>query len=129
MLNLVVVISNPTGVLFEVKGNLLVLPALDGEMGVLYNHIPLVTSLKFGLMKLFDENKKITSRFYIDGGIAQIDKHRVDIICDECIECDILDQYNLSQKINFLINSTMREEKLEFYKQILTNISDVVVNK
>jgi F-type H+-transporting ATPase subunit epsilon len=62
------------GIVYEGEAEVLSLPTTDGEISVLENHIPLVTTLGSGEIKIrkgsgFDEDKK---NFEITGGFAQI---------------------------------------------------------
>jgi len=62
------------GTVYEGEAEVLSLPTTEGEISVLENHIPLVTTLGVGEIKIrrgsgFDEDKK---NFGINGGFAQI---------------------------------------------------------
>ncbi len=62
------------GVVYEGEAEVLSLPTPDGEISILENHVPLVTALGAGEIKIrkgsgFDEDKK---SFEIKDGFAQI---------------------------------------------------------
>ncbi len=56
--------------LFEGKADALTLPGADGELGVLQTHIPLISSLKRGSIKI--RNGKDETFIDINGGFVEI---------------------------------------------------------
>jgi len=64
------------GTLFEGEVAQVSLPAKDGEITILKNHIPLITILKKGEVKF--EGKNIS----IEGGFAEIDGKKVVVLAN-----------------------------------------------
>ncbi len=56
--------------LFEGEAESVTLPGVDGELGILENHIPLISSLKHGIIKI--HSKKGEMSFNISGGFAEV---------------------------------------------------------
>ncbi len=117
MTNLELTISNPLNVLLKESGYMVLLPAINGEMGILHEHIPTIVSLDFGLIKLLDSHNKITSSFYIDGGVAQINRSSINVVCNYMKESAAIDKELLLEKIMPL--SEAGGSKFEFYNKIL----------
>jgi F-type H+-transporting ATPase subunit epsilon len=72
------------GTLYEGDAEVATLPAKDGEISVLDNHVPLITPLRAGAVKLrkgsgFDEEKK---DFPIQGGFAQINPKEIILLVE-----------------------------------------------
>ncbi len=65
-------------ILFEGKINSVTLPGSEGELTILKNHIPLITSLKRGSIKLRTEKEELS--FEIDGGTLEVKPKRVIIL-------------------------------------------------
>ena len=61
--------------LYEGEARIVTLPAEDGEIGVLDKHIPLVTPLKKGVVKIGEDVSK--KEFPIAGGFCQVNKNKV----------------------------------------------------
>ena len=56
-------------------------PGINGEFGVLYNHIPFMTTLKIGVTKVFTDGKpEFISTL---GGIFEVKNNNVVILADE----------------------------------------------
>ena len=123
MQNLEVNICNPFGILFQEKISLLLLPCIDGEIGVLHNHIPMIFSLKFGLIKMLDASNKVSNSFYVDSGVAKISNTDVNILCNQCCESTNIDEAYVKEKIDLLAKLGNKTSKLDFYKKILEAIT------
>jgi F-type H+-transporting ATPase subunit epsilon len=65
---------------FEGDVDIVVLPGSAGEMGVLPHHAPVLTTLKFGLIKVRTKGKE--EIFTVAGGIAEIQPDLVTVLAD-----------------------------------------------
>ncbi|HDZ54503.1 MAG TPA: ATP synthase F1 subunit epsilon [Candidatus Nealsonbacteria bacterium] len=65
-------------VLFEGKTNSVTLPGSEGELTILKNHIPLITPLKKGNIKL--KTKKEELNFRINGGVLEVKPEKVVVL-------------------------------------------------
>jgi len=65
---------------FEGDVDIVVLPGTDGEMGILPHHAPLLTTLKFGLIKV--RTKADEHIFTVAGGVAEIQPAIVTVLAD-----------------------------------------------
>ena len=115
-------ISNTFKVVFKSYGCMVILPTISGEIGVLYDHVPIITSLKFGLIKLLDETNNIMSSFYIDSGVAQVNSFGVQLLCQEYHDASEVHYEKINEKIQLLSSLGSKDKKLAFYQKILTTI-------
>jgi len=67
-------------VVFEGDVDMIIIPGVAGEMGILPNHAPLLTTMKFGILKIRQQNKE--EIFTIAGGVAEIQPDLVTILAD-----------------------------------------------
>lgn len=65
---------------YEGDADIVVLPGMDGEMGVLPHHAPLLTTLKFGIIKV--RAKGAEQIFAVAGGVAEIQPSIVTVLAD-----------------------------------------------
>ena len=65
---------------YEGDVEIVVLPGSDGEMGILPHHAPLLTTLKFGLIKV--RTKSEEQVFTVAGGVAEVQPEIVTILAD-----------------------------------------------
>ncbi|PKN93122.1 MAG: ATP synthase F1 subunit epsilon [Chloroflexi bacterium HGW-Chloroflexi-6] len=65
---------------FEGDVDIVVLPGTDGEMGILPHHAPLLTTLKYGFIKVRAKSQE--QIFTVAGGIAEIQPEIVTVLAD-----------------------------------------------
>ena len=65
---------------FEDDVDIVVLPGSAGEMGILPHHAPLLTTLKYGVIKVRTKNKE--EIFTVAGGVAEIQPEIVTVLAD-----------------------------------------------
>ncbi len=65
---------------YEGDVDIVVLPGSDGEMGILPHHSPVLTTLKFGLIKIRTNNEEHV--FTVAGGVAEIQPTIVTVLAD-----------------------------------------------
>jgi F-type H+-transporting ATPase subunit epsilon len=65
---------------FEGDVDIVVLPGAAGEMGVLPHHVPLLTTLKYGFVKVRTKGRE--EIFTVAGGVAEIQPDLVTVLAD-----------------------------------------------
>lgn len=73
-------IINMSSVLYSGReSTMVVMPGVDGEIGVMYGRTPLIVELKAGNVSIY-QGDQIISTIEISGGIARVSYDSVDII-------------------------------------------------
>lgn len=67
-------------IVFQGDVDMVVLPGSSGEMGILPNHSPVLTLLKFGVIRV--KNKGIEEFFTVSGGLAEVQPDQVTVLAD-----------------------------------------------
>jgi F-type H+-transporting ATPase subunit epsilon len=62
------------------EADMVLLPGTDGEMGILPHHAPVLTTLKFGVIKV--RLQGIETFFTVAGGVAEIQPDIVTVLAD-----------------------------------------------
>jgi F-type H+-transporting ATPase subunit epsilon len=65
---------------FEGDADIVVLPGVAGEMGILPNHAPLLSTLKFGILKVRRQGREDV--FTVAGGVVEVQPHLVTVLAD-----------------------------------------------
>ena len=91
-------IISPKEKVFSTEAKQVVLPTESGEIGLLTGHIPLVTQLKLGALKVINESSQET--FAIQGGFAQLVSDKISILTDEAIAASDLEASAIEASIN-----------------------------
>ena len=82
----------------QLKRNKLFCLQSRGEIGLLTGHIPLVTQLKLGALKVINESSQ--EAFAIQGGFAQLVSDKISILTDEAIAASDLEASAIEASIN-----------------------------
>jgi len=77
-------IVSPDRLLLSQPVDMAVIPAAEGEMGVLPGHSPMIVLLRGGTIVLH-EGGKPTARLYVSGGFAEITQDRCTVLADEAV--------------------------------------------
>ncbi len=77
-------IVSPDRLLLSQPVDMAVIPAAEGEMGVLPGHSPMIVLLQGGTITLH-EGGRPTSKLYVSGGFAEITPERCTVLADEAI--------------------------------------------
>lgn len=65
---------------WEGDADIVVVPGVAGEMGILPNHAPLLSTLKFGILKV--RHKGVEEVFAIAGGVIEVQPDLVTVLAD-----------------------------------------------
>jgi F-type H+-transporting ATPase subunit epsilon len=111
-------IISPKEKVFSTEAKEVILPTESGEIGLLTGHIPLITQLKLGALKVINDSSQEV--FAIKGGYAQLVSDKISILTDEAIASSDLEASEIEQAINNvekqLANSESASEKQSLSK-------------
>jgi F-type H+-transporting ATPase subunit epsilon len=75
-------IVTPEKLLLSRPVDMVVIPASEGDMGVLEGHAPMIVMLRGGVIALYD-GEQITDQMYVDGGFAEVTPERCTVLANE----------------------------------------------
>ena len=97
-------IISPDRSILKTDTNLVIIPSFEGEMGILKDHIPLITFLRPGLIKIGEEEKK---KYFVEEGTVEFSDNNLLILTSTAKELSSLDKnsiestlQNAKEKIN-----------------------------
>ncbi len=73
-------IISPDSSLFVGESDSVIVPALDGELGILNHHAPLIAALKQGKVRIRQQGTEKT--FDIKGGVLEVKQNKVIILAE-----------------------------------------------
>ncbi len=68
------------------------MPGESGELGIFPQHIPLITRIKPGAVRIKQAGTKDEIFVFVAGGILEVQPHRVMVLADAAIRGDDLDE-------------------------------------
>ncbi len=74
-------IVSPHKLLVSQAVDMVVIPASEGDIGVLPEHSPMIVLLRGGEVILY-ENEQVISRYFVTGGFAEITEERCTVLAD-----------------------------------------------
>ena len=75
-------IISPDKSVFDEEIEMVIIPGTEGDIGVLSNHMPLITSLRLGNIYIY-KNKKIIKKFLVNGGIIEVLENRCTLLTED----------------------------------------------
>jgi len=103
-----------------------VVPAFEGDMGILKDHISIISFLKPGIVKVFTGNE--VKELYVEDGIIEFSENSLSILTSRIIDIKEIKKDDLSSMINEA-NEALKDENLDDQKRFLTNQKIDVLNR
>ena len=103
-----------------------VVPAFEGDMGILKDHISIISFLKPGIVKVFTGNE--VKELYVEDGIIEFSENSLSILTSKIIDIKEIKKDNLSSMINEA-NEALKDENLDDQKRFLANQKIDVLNR
>ena len=103
-----------------------VVPAFEGDMGILKDHISIISFLKPGIVKVFTGNE--VKELYVEDGIIEFSENSLSILTSRIIDIKEIKKDDLSSMINEA-NEVLKDENLDDQKRFLVNQKIDVLNR
>ena len=72
----------PERELASTEADMVIVPGGEGDFGVLPGHIPMISTVRPGVIELHDDGK-VTARFVVAGGFAEVTRERCTVLAEE----------------------------------------------
>ena len=111
-------IISPDQTILKQETSEVVIPSFEGQMGILNNHIPLITFLRPGLITIKAEGEK---KYYVEEGTVEFSNNNLLILTSTAKDVDNLDKSQINDLIqkaeaNLNAQSTDKERYVASYK-------------
>ena len=103
-----------------------VVPAFEGDMGILKDHISIISFLKPGIVKVFTGNE--VKKLYVEDGIIEFSENSLSILTSRIIDIKEIKKDDLSSMINEA-NEALKDENLDDQKRFIANQKIDVLNR
>ena len=80
MSELKVTVIQPDKIKIDGEYDHIIVPGIEGDIGISSDHTPLITQIRSGILFLFLDNEKL--KYAIHDGFVSIENNEVKIICD-----------------------------------------------
>ena len=111
-------IISPDQTILKQETNEVIIPSFEGQMGILYNHIPLITFLRPGIITIKAVGEK---KFYIEEGTVEFSNNNLLILTSTARDLANFEKSKINQmlqkaKANLNTDSTDKDRYVASYK-------------
>ena len=113
---------------FLVKEDVLevVIPAFEGEMGILKDHISIISFLKPGIIKIL--SKSGNENFYVEDGIVEFKNNNLSILTSSIFNLIDLDKSKIQDLLKLAEEDLNKPEINDQYKYLIDQKIEVLKN-
>ena len=113
------IISPEKAIFLDENVREVILPSYEGEMGILKDHISIISFLKPGIIKILKTSENVNS-FFVEDGIIEFYNNNLTVLSSKIVNIKNLNK----EKIELLIKKTekiLNDEKLDDNSRYLAN--------
>lgn len=105
---------SPEKLVVSRKLEMVVVPGAEGDFGVLPRHAPFISTLRMGVVKMYEEGK-ISHSYFVAGGFAEVTEQRCTILAERAVLVEDIDlaavEKDLTEAKADLENASTDQEK------------------
>ena len=87
----------PERELLATEADMVVVPGSEGDFGVLHGHAPLISTVRPGVIEVF-QGSKAEQRFLVVGGFAEVTPERCTVLADEAMPFETVTVEQLAER-------------------------------
>lgn len=92
---------SPERLLVSEPVDMVVVPGAEGDFGVLPRHAPLISTLRPGVIRIF-EGRTVKNRIFVAGGFAEVTAERCTVLAEEALPVADIDTAKIDQELKDL---------------------------
>jgi F-type H+-transporting ATPase subunit epsilon len=89
---------SPERLLISKAVDMVVVPGTEGDFGVLPDHAPLISSVRAGVIAVF-EGGQVTDRIFVAGGFAEVTGERCTVLAEQAVPLAELDRGQIETEL------------------------------
>ncbi|MBF0129195.1 MAG: F0F1 ATP synthase subunit epsilon [Alphaproteobacteria bacterium] len=90
---------SPERLLLSERAEMVVIPGVEGDFGVLPQHAPLLSTIRPGVIDVYNKGN-ITERIFVAGGFAEVTETTCTVLAEEAIPLDALTRSMAEQRLS-----------------------------
>ncbi len=88
----------PEAIVLSEAAEMVTVPGGDGDYGVLPRHAPMITTVRTGVLAVY-EARKVRERIFVAGGFAEVTPKRLTVLAEEAVRLDQLNRADVEQAL------------------------------
>ena len=101
-----------------------VVPAFEGEIGILKDHISIISFLKPGIIKIYSKNGE--EKFYIEDGIIEFKNNNLSVLTSSIFNLKDLEKNKIQELLKSAEEQTSKNEMNDQTKYLIDQKIDVL---
>ena len=101
-----------------------VVPAFEGEMGILKDHISIISFLKPGIIKIFSKSRE--ENYYVEDGIIEFKNNNLSILTSSIFNIKDIDKSKISEMFTHAEERLKNSEITDQNKYLVNQKIDVL---
>tara|TARA_B110000438_G_C15295451_1_gene428779 strand:- start:102 stop:494 length:393 start_codon:yes stop_codon:yes gene_type:complete len=101
-----------------------IVPAFEGEMGILKNHISIISFLKPGLIKIFSKSGE--ENYYVEDGIVEFKNNNLSVLTSSIFNIKSVDKNKINELLKKAEEDTNNTEITDQNKYLVDQKIDVL---
>lgn len=90
---------SPDALLKDTTAAMVIVPGMDGDFGVLPGHSPMMSTIRPGVVELYESEGGDAERLFVKGGLAQVTPTGLTILAEEALPLSDVDLDDLAASI------------------------------
>ncbi|RDD62919.1 F0F1 ATP synthase subunit epsilon [Ferruginivarius sediminum] len=90
---------SPEQLLMSEDVEMVLVPGVEGDFGVLARHAPLISSLRPGVVGICRKGRQPEERYFVAGGFAEVTGERCTVLAEYPIEVSTMDRGEVEQEL------------------------------
>ena len=101
-----------------------VVPAFEGEIGILKDHISIISFLKPGIIKIYSKNGE--EKFYIEDGIIEFKNNNLSVLTSSIFNLKDLQKSQIQELLKIAEDETSKKELTDQTKYLIDQKIEVL---
>ena len=101
-----------------------VVPAFEGEIGILKDHISIISFLKPGIIKIYSKNGE--EKFYIEDGIIEFKNNNLSILTSSIFNLKDMEKNKIQELLKTAEDETSKKELTDQTKYLMDQKIEVL---
>ena len=93
---------SPERLLLAQDVEMVIVPGAEGNIGVLARHAPMISTVRPGVIEIFESRSSEASRIFVAGGFAEVTPERCTVLAEEAVPVADLNRADVEQSIKDL---------------------------
>jgi F-type H+-transporting ATPase subunit epsilon len=92
----------PERLMLSTEVEMVVVPGTEGNFGVLPGHSPLISTIRPGMIDVYETRAALSERIFVIGGIAEVTPERCTVLAEEAISASALNRASIEADLQVI---------------------------